>query len=205
MYHGAIIWRGIVYTILMILGKLVCGLVLVRFEASTRLSNIPPDNHTLAKAVITAPADDIPCRQSNDHIATPSESAQAAEQYGIADLPPSPPPSTTSCKDRHIAATLSKPQSLYPAALLGSAMVARGEIGFLISSLAESTGVFSASSASGNESSEMFLVVTWAVLLCTVIGPVSVGIWVKRVKRLQSRERGLRTGREDPLGVWGVM
>ena len=80
-------------------------------------------------------------------------------------------------------------------------MVARGEIGFLISSLAESTGVFSASSASGNESSEMFLVIT----LCTVIGPVSVGILVKRVKRLQSREMGLRTGREDPLGVWGVM
>lgn len=91
--------------------------------------------------------------------------------------------------------------------MLGSAMVARGEIGFLISSLAESTGVFGAGSSSLGGSSEVFLVVTWAILLCTVIGPVSVGVMVKRVRRLQKRERkkGKKSGRPDPLGIWGVM
>ena len=37
-------------------------------------------------------------------------------------------------------------QNLYPTSMLGLAMVARGEIGFLISSLAEAKGVFSPNS-----------------------------------------------------------
>ena len=81
-------------------------------------------------------------------------------------------------------------------------MVARGEIGFLISSVAESNGVFG--SSSDEESSELFLVVTWAILLCTLFGPVAVGTMVRRVKRLQNEERTRQTGKADPLGVWGV-
>jgi hypothetical protein len=33
MFKGSIVWRGIVYTVLMAIGKLVCGLWLVRFSA----------------------------------------------------------------------------------------------------------------------------------------------------------------------------
>jgi hypothetical protein len=79
-------------------------------------------------------------------------------------------------------------------------MVSRGEIGFLISSVAEANGVFG---EGGN--SEEFLVVTWAILLCTLIGPVTVGLLVKRVKRLQQAERRKANGLEDPLGIWGVL
>ena len=82
-------------------------------------------------------------------------------------------------------------------------MVARGEIGFLISSVAESNGVFGAAESGG--SSELFLIVTWAILICTLLGPVTVGLMVRRVKRLQEGERDKRSGREDPLGVWGVV
>ena len=84
-------------------------------------------------------------------------------------------------------------------------MVARGEIGFLISSLAESTGVFRSASDDENGSSGILLVVTWAILLCTVLGPLSVGVLVERVRRLQTDERARGTGKADPLGVWGVM
>jgi hypothetical protein len=86
-------------------------------------------------------------------------------------------------------------------------MVARGEIGFLVSSIAQSNGIFSqASEGREVEYSDLFLVVTWAILICTVIGPVAVGLMVKRVRRLQQGERkGDRSGREDPLGVWGVV
>ena len=86
-------------------------------------------------------------------------------------------------------------------------MIARGEIGFLISSLAEGAGIFSSGSENSSDSgSDMFLVVTWAIMLCTIIGPVCVGLLVKRVKRLQSEStRGRATGeRLDVLGVWGV-
>jgi len=93
---------------------------------------------------------------------------------------------------------LSNPLSLYPAAILGLAMVARGEIGFLISSLAESNGIFS---SGGNE--QVFLIVTWAIVLCTLIGPVCVGLLVRRVKTLERERVGRGDGRYV-LGVWGL-
>ena len=89
-------------------------------------------------------------------------------------------------------------------------MISRGEIGFLIASTAESRGVFSSSTpsmkrAEGEESSEVYLIVVWAVVLCTILGPVLTGLLVKRVKRLQGIERRRGGGeKEDPLGVWGV-
>lgn len=77
-------------------------------------------------------------------------------------------------------------------------MVSRGEIGFLISSLADSNGIFS---TGGND--DIFLIVTWAIVLCTVVGPVGVGLLVKRLKRLEmEKEEG--GGGRDVLGVWGV-
>ena len=105
-------------------------------------------------------------------------------------------------------------------------MVARGEIGFLIAALAESAGIFGAqvqdtqpphrarrdgnndSSIShrdnsvGNqkqESLELFLIVSWAILLCTVIGPVCVGLCVRMLRRRKARGQG---DWKDDWGVW---
>jgi hypothetical protein len=88
-------------------------------------------------------------------------------------------------------------------------MIARGEIGYLIASLAETNGIFStsASKATGGQApSEIYLVTVWAVSVCTLLGPIAVGSLVRRLRRLQ-RERedsdaGSRAG--DPLGVWGI-
>jgi hypothetical protein len=83
-------------------------------------------------------------------------------------------------------------------------MTARGEIGFLISSIAESNGVYSTSQTKG-KSSDNFLVVTWAIMLCTILGPLAVGILVKRVRQLQQGvEKQGRVVRGDVLGVWGL-
>ena len=85
-------------------------------------------------------------------------------------------------------------------------MVARGEIGYLIASLAETDGIFAKSSPSGQQqssgSSEMYLVVVWAITLCTVIGPICVGTLVKRVRTMQTQR--VQSGGVDPLGAWGV-
>lgn len=93
-----------------------------------------------------------------------------------------------------------KPKSLYPPAILGLAMVSRGEIGYLIASLAESQGMFSNGETEG--SSETYLVIIWAISLCTLFGPICVGTLVKRVKKLQQQRVG--SGAPDPLGVWGI-
>lgn len=82
-------------------------------------------------------------------------------------------------------------------------MITRGEIGFLIASLAESQGIFA--STSSNErggSSRIYLVVIWAITLCTIIGPITMGSIVRRVKKLQLRHEA--SGGPDPLGMWGV-
>ena len=97
-----------------------------------------------------------------------------------------------------------KPRSLYPASILGLAMVARGEIGYLIASLAETDGIFESPSSQqqSSASSEMYLVVIWAIALCTIIGPICVGTLVKRVRKMQTQR--VQSGGVDPLGTWGV-
>jgi len=90
-------------------------------------------------------------------------------------------------------------------------MVARGEIGFLISSLANSQGLFSANvsgqSPAQDESDPIFLIVTWAIVLCTIVGPLTVGFLVRRLKTLEERaEAGTSPegAKRNVLGSWGV-
>lgn len=161
LFEGEIVWRGLVYTILMLLGKLLTGLWLVR----------------IAKR---------PGFLSNDTTLERQISPQSTRLNR-------PPP-------------VAVPRSLHPALVLGTAMVTRGEIGFLIASLAESQGTFTDSSSKSSDehrgSSRIYLVVIWAITLCTIIGPITMGSLVRRVKKLQSRYES--SDGPDPLGTWGV-
>ena len=74
--------------------------------------------------------------------------------------------------------------TIFPAAMLGSAMVARGEIGLLIVEIGYNQTPY--------VSSEGLEVAVWAILLNTIIGPVVVGLII--------RFRGGEIGR----GHWGV-
>ncbi|KFY04013.1 hypothetical protein O988_01059 [Pseudogymnoascus sp. VKM F-3808] len=142
---------------------------------------------------------------ADTHEMQPQEGNDAARRPPTGDTST---PQNQNCTPSSVASTATppkpkNPRSLYPAAMLGTAMTARGEIGFLIASIAETTGLFASSSKPGNGSSEIYLVVTWAIVLCTIIGPLAVGTLVKRVRRLQS-ERAKTPGASDPLGIWGV-
>lgn len=101
---------------------------------------------------------------------------------------------------------MAKPLSLYPAAIIGTAMMARGGIGFLIISVVESQGIFAHSDADGAQagSSEICLVAVWAMTLCTVLGPIAVGMLVRRVRVFQKRDHHQSNARLDPLGIWGI-
>ncbi|WPG99145.1 Hypothetical protein R9X50_00195600 [Acrodontium crateriforme] len=222
MFTGRIVWRGLVYTLLMIFGKLICGLWLIRFASVSRGKRVSRVFYAIelsswkifGSKIATTEANTARLNQRSAHMDTTSDghqrpsSSKRQKQNNPTDSPtPSThetskptPPQTTQNPPNTSRKRTPPPKSLYPATILGSAMISRGEIGFLISSIAESQGVFGQ-----QNSNEVFLVVTWAILLCTLIGPVAVGLLVKRVKRLQRRERRKDSGCEDPLGVWGVV
>ncbi|EXJ63325.1 uncharacterized protein A1O5_11646 [Cladophialophora psammophila CBS 110553] len=183
MFRGSVIWRGLVYATFMAVGKLFCGMWLIRFFNSSSTTS-------------------------------PSPRPQPATKSDKQDKNTKLAKTKTAPRRR----SLPRPKSLYPASILGCAMVARGEIGFLISALAATNGIFTSKSATGNAAapaaagdaaglvSDLSLIVTWAILLCTIVGPLALGFLAKRVKRLQderARDGGHGT-KEDPLGIWGV-
>ncbi|KAK3991103.1 sodium-hydrogen antiporter [Cladorrhinum sp. PSN332] len=117
LWSGEVIWKGIVFTMLMVLSKVIVGIVVPVWDViSTRR------------------------RQS------------------------------TECK--------TSKRSLWrsgwaPATLLGTAMVARGEIGLLIIQIGLNETPFLTKKA--------FVIGVWAIILNTIIGPVSVGFLLKRI------------------------
>ncbi|KAM3069286.1 hypothetical protein ACMFMG_010793 [Clarireedia jacksonii] len=136
MFEGSIVWKGIVYAILMIIAKGLVGIVIYA-EHFFRIWRSPQKN------------------------VAQRSTPQGQEDSGR-DIP-------------HMEALL-----------IGFAMIARGEIGFLIASLSQSSGTLSLRSSEDRSSEgsgeSIFLVIIWAVVLCTIFGPVSVGILVRRLK-----------------------
>ena len=88
----------------------------------------------------------------------PSRRAKETE-----DTEHGPSPSTKSTHKSHA--------TLLSALLLGSAMVARGEIGLLIIEIGYNSTSY--------VSEEGFITGVWAILLNTIIGPITVGVLVK--------------------------
>ncbi|KAF2679590.1 Sodium/hydrogen exchanger [Lentithecium fluviatile CBS 122367] len=202
MFQGSIVWRGIVYTILMTFGKLVCGLWLVRFSLA------PTNAIRVLRGKIKLPS--IP------HLWGRNNTVEAASTGLSQDGTQSEPkdsqqePAQQPRPSNLHTSPARKPFSLHPPLILAFAMTARGEIGFLISAVAESNGVFSPSLSSSSNNpqsteSDIFLVVTWAIVLCTIFGPLGVGLTVRRVKMLEQRKNREQEGAgRDVFGVWGV-
>lgn len=191
LFNPVILWRGLVYALLMAFGKFMTGLWLLRFS-TPRFVVGPLEKLRLMKKLgwssTSAPAQVSTTSDKQPTVASASASAEARSQTTV-----EPP---------------QKPRSLYPPAILGLAMIARGEIGFLISSVAEARGIFSPPSAQssehGMESSELYLIVIWATVLCTVLGPVAVGLCVRRVKALERERVEKGDAGIGVLGAWGV-
>ncbi|KAK1983782.1 sodium/hydrogen exchanger family protein [Colletotrichum cereale] len=212
MFSGPIVWRGIVYTILMMVGKLICGVWLLSFASPLQTvqrvaKNIAGRGKKQSKLAPGAQCAGTGADGPPDDETQPQQHQQRPQQDGQADeIPPQPlnfrqgdsAPSNASPEPE-------MPVSVYPGCILGFAMMARGEIGYLISALAESTGIFSGGPGAPDQPSEMFLIVTWAITLCTIIGPVCVGLLVNRVKRLETQSgKGTNGGGRNVLGAWGV-
>ncbi|KGO70924.1 Cation/H+ exchanger [Penicillium italicum] len=205
MFSGQVVWRGIIYAMLMTIGKMITGLWLVRFSPSpvaclvSTIQKLFSCTHSYCASPWSIR------RTSNRNKKAPQRPATQDDRVDISA--PDNAKDESSAANRSPAPTSSlgtyislppKPKSLYPPSILGLAMVARGEVGYLIASIAESQGIFSEES---DGPSEIYLVVIWAISLCTLIGPILVGTLVRRVKKLQQSRGGMGS---DPLGAWGI-
>jgi Kef-type K+ transport system membrane component KefB len=192
MFTGAIVWRGIVYTILMVLGKLICGIWLVRLSLpslSHELRNVSRQLKLPSSSHVSHLWGRVSKRNSSTSTSAPPRQ-QGETMTSAVSLSP---PQVTASQFPEKLPNPSKPLSLHPALVVAFAMTARGEIGFLISAVAESKGVFSSplpSDQSSSGESDIFLIVTWAIVLCTFIGPLSVGLLVRRLKLLEAQKGG---------------
>lgn len=205
MFTGPTVWRGVIYTILMIFAKLACGLWLISFTSPFRalartVRKIAPTLQKSSKTLAPgAQCTDTSAREGSSDSQQQSEERDAVPLQAIPDT-------NTSQVSPHTRNSTPKPEkalSLYPACIVGIGMVARGEIGYLISALAESKGIFGRSE--NGQSSDIFLIVTWAITLCTVIGPVCVGLIVNRVRKLENGSQKTRgESKRNVLGAWGV-
>ncbi|OTA89275.1 hypothetical protein M434DRAFT_398691 [Hypoxylon sp. CO27-5] len=220
MFSGDVVWRGIIYSILMAIAKVLCGLWLVRFPISMgslaeKFGSFVSSRYRLlfSRFRRNQKSNSSSLKETPAERAQPGPTSQDAgnsasrDGQGVLSLSQEEPRESATPSESNNAlagsATPAKPLSLYPAAIISSAMVARGEIGFLISAVAESNGVFRRpSDGAGTGASVLFLIVTWAIVLCTIFGPICVGVLVRRVKKLERKAE--RTGARDVLGVWGV-
>ncbi|TDZ27886.1 Cation/H(+) antiporter 17 [Colletotrichum spinosum] len=212
MFSGPIVWRGIVYTILMVVSKLLCGVWLLSFasplQTVQRIVKKTSGTRKQAKklapgAQCAGPVSDAAPNSSETSTQPQPQNEQGNQHQDVALQPLDIQRPGASPKNASLQPEM--PISVYPACILGFAMVARGEIGFLISALAESTGIFSGGSGSPAQPSELFLIVTWAISLCTIVGPICVGLLVNRVKRLEMQSgKGAGGSGRNVLGAWGV-
>ena len=156
MFQGSIVWKGIVYAILMTAAKGLVCLVIYYEYFSKWLS-------TSKKPMIARTTRHIPLRLTSRPHPEPTRAIEAE----VEQIPSNPP---------HAIAML-----------VGFAMTARGEIGFLIASLSQSSGTLILKDRDGSDvqssGEEIFLVIVWAVVLCTIVGPVGVGVIVRRLRQ----------------------
>lgn len=156
MFQGSIVWKGIVYAILMTTAKgLVCLVIYYEYFFNW-LS-------TCKKPMTPWTTRQIPLRPISSSQTGPTRAFEAE----VEQIPSNPP---------HAIAML-----------IGFAMIARGEIGFLIASLSQSSGTLTLKNRDGSDAQssgeEIFLVIVWAVVLCTIVGPVGVGVIVRRLRQ----------------------
>lgn len=158
MFSGSIVWKGIVYAILMTFAKGLVGIV-IYFEHFTQWWRTKKPLNKKKNQSDNRP-------QSQPAPVLPQDNPEAQT------LPDTP----------HVIAML-----------VGLAMISRGEIGFLIASLSQSSGTLTleAMGGTGTQSSgeEIFLVIVWAVVICTIVGPIGVGILIRRLRQPQHEGR----------------
>ncbi|KAJ9218081.1 hypothetical protein DTO166G4_472 [Paecilomyces variotii] len=147
LWTGKRIWRGIVFTLLMVFAKFIVGIWIPIWTSFSRRSS----------------------KKTPSPIDGPDESGQ--ETDGAITTTTTTTTTTTNNKENKAEEGNSKRKMWTSGLLLGSAMVARGEIGLLIIEIGYNETQY--------VSEDGFITGVWAIVLNTIIGPICVGLLVK--------------------------
>lgn len=149
-----VIWRGVVYSILMVFAKAVVGIWVFAFW--------------------TRNVDKQPCSTKPLPLHSSDPTGIVIEDGSHSVEPLATPSVTSSVQDGG-----SSRSRVSTALLLGMAMVARGEIALIVAQLARPLLVVPSGSDVGMDSEEPFVIVMWSILVTTFVGALGVG-WVTR-------------------------
>ncbi|KAG8808451.1 Hsp70 ATPase ssc1 [Serendipita sp. 399] len=161
MFTTRILWRGFVYALMMLIAKAAVGfwVVLWNYITSHRRIESNPSGSPAEDLKVTSP--DFEQRTGND-VGTELEAPVIIN-------------TTAKGEEEDVRTSEAKGVGVWflPASFLGSGMVARGEIGLLIAQIAYGDG-------QGILPTDLFLISLWALVLNTIIGPISVSIVLSR-------------------------
>ncbi|KAI0329915.1 hypothetical protein GY45DRAFT_1371160 [Cubamyces sp. BRFM 1775] len=195
LWRPIIIWRGILYSLLMCLAKLAVGLPILLY--GPLVSHVPSVVGQMKRSAsslsyktkwailrrvhwLSAPMPSASPGTNLEHAAT-SEGIDQKDEGGLTSQPGSRPPVGGTVAVESRSATPRSPQEgladIRAATFMGVAMVARGEIGLLIAQLARGD---TSKGKLGLLGEETFLLCIWAILLCTLVGPMCLGYVVQR-------------------------
>ncbi|EIW62308.1 uncharacterized protein TRAVEDRAFT_45135 [Trametes versicolor FP-101664 SS1] len=194
LWRPAMIWRGIVYSVLMCVAKLAVGVPILLYgpylhyspavyaSVRRRGASLLSPYRQGRRAEQTSPHDEegLP-RSSTLTSRHPALHEKTEAQADIRTAPNLPANPQDVAEKTHIPSEYRASTSVPAAAFMGAAMVARGEIGLLIAQLARGGSEHApGGGVPGVLSEEPFLLCIWAILLCTLVGPVALGYFVRR-------------------------
>ncbi|SPO31492.1 uncharacterized protein UTRI_06622 [Ustilago trichophora] len=192
MFQGTTVWRGIIFAGLMAFAKVCAGgwvllADLLEHKWSERRSEEQAQKH-------------VPRQQSDLDNATSLELQPAPAGEGAVSSALASPLARRSSIQAEVVSAISLPANpspaplerplVWPAALfLGTALMSRGEIGFLVINIARQGGLVD---------QQAFNVGIWAIVLNTLAGPVSIGI----LMRSKYGQNIMGRGENSHLGRW---
>jgi hypothetical protein len=189
LFNGGVLWRGFVYALLMAFAKFMTGIWIILLPAaSSDVTQHEPSTASYPQIIevpltpiqrITVPTGTVPIEGPTMPVSAhdsrlPSDFSGTSTLIVVEEK-------KVGCPSPSLAGTASeslpsKLQSrLYPALLLALAMTTRGEIGFLIAAVAQSSGLL--------VPEDVYLIVQWGIVLCTLCGPIGVGLVVRKIKQ----------------------
>jgi Kef-type K+ transport system membrane component KefB len=167
LFKSTLIWQGVVYSVFMCVGKVLVGFVVyLGLEPILSLTGrVVRGNRTLPTKQLNAGEHDL------NRIET-----EEGRTGRFEDAPPEVTSNGSSPRSEPNAlpARPSLTERVTLGAALGTALVARGEIGILILQVAYSKSQLASPEAPDTLLSEdVYLIGIWAVALCTIVGPVA--------------------------------
>lgn len=178
LWETQIIWKGIVYSLLMLLGKFLAGTSIILFDLFSCQDSVVEVEEIVKEE-----------EEGEEEIINSTRMEKVRRGLDSTSNSFSTSSTLTSTSSSKRFNPLNR-TTLIPASLLGTALIARGEIGLIILQITFNNNNNNSTSSS-SLGKEGYLIGIWAVLLCTLWGPIGFSFLINRF------------GKEVLIGKWG--